>query len=144
MSTKFKLFTQYCEDVRQEADGRQSMMGIFPVTAAVGLEMGAKIPRIFVQAVVSMPAKEEVRSLRIVISWNGEPINEVSLPDEELQKVKDRQSDASSPATGEIVVTAYAAMFDIDAQEGGELRTDAEINDTVVKGRPLRFRVESP
>lgn len=142
MTVKCRLFTQYCEDVRQEADGRHSLMGVFPISLSVGLENNAKIPRIFVQAVVSMSAKEDINSLKIVVKWNGRTINEVLLPDEDLQRLKEKQLDSSTSDAGELIVTAYAAMFDLEVKEGGQLNTDAEVNGTIIKGRPLRFHIE--
>ena len=83
--TRF-LSTTFCDDVRQEVGGKQSLIGVYNGVMYVP-QFPVTLPKLWMLATYSTPYDEPPKSLKIRILKNTEPLADLDATPEYLQQL---------------------------------------------------------
>lgn len=135
-------YTQYCDDVRREIDGRPSLMGVFPSKAEVDVNSDNKLHRLCAYTVINLSASIELESIAVVSLWEGEEIQRVEIPTEAIDDFNATKQETDSEKL-RLNVATVIEIRDLDIGSGGKLQTQAIINGSVVDTHTLRLKPAS-
>lgn len=133
---EIQFFSQYCDDVRREADGRMSLMGVYPGQIMVANTAHFVVPKISVQAVLIVPMNTPFTSISVWVTWNGEKLRESALPQKMLARLVD-ESDTERQEDGRVVLSFVLELKDVDMSQSGVLRTFAQVAGRTIEGLSL-------
>lgn len=134
--------TQYCDDVRREADGRPSLMGIYPNSAVVDLDGHKRLPKICAYTVITLPLDGPLKSLSVVSYWNDEKLQGVDIPDEAIADFK-RKSNEKNSKQQQLSLATVIEIRDLDIKDGGILLTKVIVNNVPIESQTLRLKPRS-
>lgn len=132
-------FTQYCDDVRQEADGRQSLMGIYPANAIVDLDHKGRLPQVCAYTVIFLPLAEELSSIAVTTSWNDKELQRIDIPEEVVTEFNGKR-EANSNGKQQTLLSTVMQMRDLSLGDGGRLQTTVLVNGNIIETRSLRLK----
>lgn len=82
------LSTTFCDDVRQEVGGKQSLIGVYNGVMFVP-QFPATLPKLWLVAAYTTPRSKLPKRLKIRVLKNGEPLVEMDAKPEHLQQLAD-------------------------------------------------------
>lgn len=135
-------YTQYCDDVRREIDGRPSLMGVFPSMAEVDVNSDNKLHRLCAYTVISLSESIELESIAVISLWEGEEMQRVEIPTEAIDEFNFKKKESG----GEKIRLNLATVIeirDLDIGSGGKLQTRATVNGSIIDTRTLRLKPAS-
>lgn len=136
--SKPSSFTQYCDDVRREADGRPSLMGIYPNNAIVDLDGNNKLPKVCAYTVLSLPLREKLTSIAVASTWNNKEIGRVEIPDQVIEDFN-KKLEGDPNKNQQLTLATIIEIRDLEIGDGGTLKTQVLVNDDQVEVRSLRL-----
>jgi len=132
-------FTQYCDDVRQERDGRVSLMGVYPANAIIDRDSKDRLPKVCAYTVLSLPLVEKLTSIAVTTSWNGKEIERVDIPEGVMTEFNNKlESDPDKKQ--QLMLATVVQIRDLEIGDGGRLQTKVSVNDAVIETRSLRLK----
>jgi len=132
-------FTQYCDDVRREADGRVSLMGVYPNSAVVDLDGHSKLPKVCAYTVLTLPLEEPLESISVVSAWNNKEIERVEIPDNVIAEFNQKQEQEQNKRQ-RLTLATVIEIRDLEIGNGGALRTRVLVNKSQIEARTLRIQ----
>lgn len=129
----------YCDDVRQEVGGKQSLIGVynsdmilpsFPVT----------LPKLCTQILVRLPIDTAANNVEVKISNGENVLFEVPIPEGEVQ----RMSKAMLETDKEIVFLGIGIHFQfapLQFDQATKIKTVATVDGREIKGNSLVVRL---
>lgn len=134
-------FTQYCDDVRREADGRVSLMGVYPNSAVVDLDGHSKLPKVCAYTVLTLPLEEPLESISVVSAWNNKEIERVEIPDNVIAEFNQKQEQEQEQNKRQrLMLATVIEIRDLEIGDGGALRTRVLVNKSLIEARTLRIQ----
>lgn len=139
MKPQVQFFAQYCDDVRREADGRASLMGIYPGEIAIpeGVDV---ISRIAVQAVITATSLAAVDLTSISVSvqlGNNQSLRRLSLP---AKMIEDLHREHDGEKAERVIMSFVIELKDVTLSKNDSLRTFAHIGEETIEGPPLHIK----
>ncbi|NLC36044.1 MAG: hypothetical protein GX772_06305 [Alcaligenaceae bacterium] len=132
-------FTQYCDDVRREADGRPSLMGVYPAHAIVDLDGRDKLPKVCAYTVLSLPLVERLISIVVTTSWNDEEVGRVEIPENVVSGFNNKL-EAAPRGKNQLMLATAIQIRDLEIGDGGKLLTKVLVNDAIIESRLLKLK----
>lgn len=132
-------FTQYCDDVRREADGRVSLMGVYPNSAVVDLDGHSKLPKVCAYTVLTLPLEEPLESISVVSAWNNKEIERVEIPDNVIAEFNQKQEQEQNKRQ-RLTLATVIEIRDLEIGNGGAFRTRVLVNKSQIEARTLRIQ----
>ena len=83
--TRF-LSTTFCDDVRQEVGGKQSLIGVYNGVMFVP-QFPVTLPKLWILAIYSTPHDEPPKKLKVRVLKNTEPLADLDATPEYLQQL---------------------------------------------------------
>lgn len=136
---EIQFFSQYCDDVRREADGRVSLMGVYPGQIVVDDARHFVVPKISVQAVLIVPMNTPFTSISVWVAWREKKLRETVLPEGILAKLVG-ESDTEQQEDGRVVLSFVLELKDVDMSQSGVLRTFAQVAGRTIEGLSLSVK----
>lgn len=128
----------YADDVRQENNGKVFIVGMYMGGMHVS-ELPAHVPHLFVVATLHSPRGDEIRSLKLTLSYGGKELASVDAPAEAVAKFQQFDDPESTAVMIQIVINVAPFAFETE----GRLKAVATINGTeIVAGNPLKISVQ--
>ena len=131
-------FTQYCDDVRREADGRPSLMGIYPNRAVIELDGHKRLPKICAYTVITLPLDRQLGSISVVSFWNDKKLQGVDIPDEVITEFN-KESNNKNSKKQQLSLATVIEIRDLDINDGGILLTKVTVNNVQIESQALRL-----
>lgn len=135
----FASYTQYCDDIRKEADGRVSLMGVYPHSAMVDLDGRQGLPKICVYTTLSVMRGQPLETILVVSEWNNKEMQRVEIPADALEDMNLKLTDTAAKNPRIRIVTAME-IHDLEIGEGGWLQTKVLINGSQIEQTSLRLK----
>ncbi|UYO95006.1 hypothetical protein [Pollutimonas sp. M17] len=139
MKSTVQFFAQYCDDVRREADGRASLMGIYPGEIAIPEGVGT-VSRIAVQAVVMAASFTDLDLPSVAVSvqlGNNKSLRRLGLPS---KMIEDLSREHDGEKAERVIMSFVIELKDISLSNHDSLRTFAHIGEDTIEGPPLHIR----
>lgn len=133
-------FTQYCDDVRREADGRLSLMGVYPSSAIIELDGHEKLPKVCAYTVLTLPLAERLDSISVATYWNKVERERVEIPDEAIEEFNQKLEQGQGKQQ-QLMLATVIEIRDLEIGAGGILVTKVSVNESEVESRTLRIKV---
>lgn len=101
------LSTTFCDDVRQEVGGKQSLIGVYNGVMYVP-QFPVTLPKLWLVATYSTPCEEPPKSLKVRVLKNSEPLADLDATPEYLQQLANAREPVV-PMTDDIqrVITSH-------------------------------------
>lgn len=124
------VFCQYCDDVRQEAGEKISLMGVYRGGMTITGTAPHVIPKLVISANIATPVSEPFNNLRIEVIQGEEAIQNIELPSDDLKKGFSSPKEGSTmfavqmimvlqpfvvPASGKLFVRVHADGSSFDS-----------------------------
>lgn len=129
------LHCLYAEDVRLEASGQYSVIGVFP-GAAIDVSSADKVmPKVAVVATLSVPFSEFPvdAQVRFELLWKEQVIQQRVAPAPPMQEAREKDP------TGNAIAQFVNVVSPLQVGEGGVMQAVAYVNDLRIPGMPLRI-----
>ncbi len=139
MSASRIVISQFCDDIRQEAGNKYSLMGCYGNELFVK-KMPALLPKLCVQVRVITPIDNPISKLIIRAVMNDDIIAEMNVPLTEI--MPPIPSGIDDPVR--IELTAMMNFSPLTVSEPSKLCIEAEADNEVLRGGILLFREFQP
>lgn len=119
----------FCDDVRQEVNGKVSYMGVYH-NAMFCASFPAQLIKLCINISITTPISEPFKSLSFKGSYEGEPLFELPLTEEQIEEALAqavRQPDARFRAVQVMMVIAPMAL-----NKPGQLKIEVEADGETV------------
>jgi hypothetical protein len=130
------VFGMFCEDIREEKDGRLSLMGVLPDSAQLGGSFPLVLDRIIVVAWVRQPIRQLFGPMLLGLEIGGLSLRAMSLPAPARGKPQ--------PGSTRRVATAILRMGNLEVPAAGTLRAWLVIGGRRWRVAQLRCVPEEP
>lgn len=132
----------FCDDIRREADGRASLMGVFPGRIYLPDDEQHLIPKVCAQANVVIPANMELQRAYVTVELNGKEIKRMEMPNSLLTQIMEQQPGhgVDESEEGVAVLAFMIEMREVRLSAGDKLQAIAHVNDEKTEGLPVQIR----
>ena len=135
------LHVVFCDDVRQEAGNKLSLMGIYQASLSVP-SLPTKLPKLCAVLTATTPVSQPFKRLKYELTKNEQVVVSTEVPTEMLEhltaNVKE-QADADADPSGvwvtEVGVVMQLTPFEVN--EPFRLRSRIETESEVIRGQAL-------
>lgn len=110
------VYTTYCDDVRLEVNGKTSLIGVF-ADAIFLPSFPINVMKLCAVVNAVTPAEEPFKGFKITAVYNGNPIAEMEVPDEQLQEQLEK-----APTTPIKTIQAQMIFSPLVVDKPGELK----------------------
>jgi hypothetical protein len=101
------LSTTFCDDVRQEVGGKQSLIGVYNGVMFVP-QFPVTLPKLWLVATYSTPCEEPPKSLKLRVLKNSEPLADLDATPEYLQQLANsREPVVPMPDGAQRMITSH-------------------------------------
>lgn len=133
-------FILYCDDVRREADGRPSLMGIYPTQAIIDLDQHKKVPKICAYTMLTIPfGGSPLESISVVSHWSETEIERVEIPSDVIDEFNAKQEQETNKKQ-RLSIAMVADIRDLDIGHGGALKTEVLVNGSQIQTGLLHLK----
>ncbi len=139
MNTSRIVISQFCDDIRQEAGNKYSLMGCYGNELLVE-KLPVLLPKLCVQVRVITPVDKPFSKLIIRAVMNNEILAEMNVISGET--TTQIPSGIDDPVRMELSV--MMAFSPLPITEPSQLRIEAETENEILRGGTLLFRGSSP
>lgn len=141
MSSERFVFTQYCDDVRQEVGDKVSLMGCYGGDLIVSQPSGVVVlPKLCAQVRVVSPIERPFRFVIFRAMLNDEVLAELRAPESPDQELP---APPAVPDARTVAVNAILTFVPMVIGEGNaSLRVVVETEEGVIQGNALRLIVK--
>ncbi len=133
-----QIFCQYCEDIRKEADGKISLMGVLPGELHISARENATIGKICAFVNVVVHPKNLSSALTIQILWNDDILRESIVPDDLIKQLEASAPKEANQQIARAVINYMAQISNIKVGSGGRLRARVKAGDQYIEAVSLR------
>lgn len=129
----------YCDDVRQEVGGKQSLIGVYN-TDMILPSLPVTLPKLCAQILVRLPINTTANSVVVKISNGDNVLAEMPIPEGELQ----RMSGPMLESDKEIVFLGIGIHFQfspLQLEKADKIQTVAIIDGREIRGNSLVVRL---
>ena len=138
MSSPRFVHVHYCDDIRQEINGKLSLIGCYGPDLVVNQRLPVVLPKLCAMVFVVTPISTPFRALKVRILRDQELITEIEVPDENFAAM------AADVAEGMRLfqLSFQFAFAPFAIPEEGVLSVEAQTETELLVGNRLRLRVE--
>lgn len=136
------LFVEYADDVRQEVEGKTTIVGMYRGGMTVQGELPQQIPRLVSIANLMVPATLLVEKLEFHVVWNSRVLQKLVVPANLLQQAGDQIETGEDAKNFGFTFQAVAIMQPFEVKEPGKLQMVALLNGEKIPGNVLQVRSE--
>lgn len=131
------VFCQYCDDIRQEAGEKISLMGIYQGGMTITGTAPHVIPKLVISANISTPISAPFKDLRIEVILGEQTLQSIELPSDDLKK---GQSSAREDSTI-FAVQMIMVLQPFVVASGGKLFVRVHADGSTMDGNPLNIQI---
>jgi hypothetical protein len=134
------IFVTYCDDVRAEVGGKQSLMGVYNAQLLVA-SLPVTLPKLCANVILNIPNTVDIKSIVLRAYANDVQIGEEVVPEEALPGIREfSRRVAGDPEQWVAVnVTFVFSPFAIEGET--KIGIKAVVNGDITKGNALQIRV---
>lgn len=133
----------YCDDIRQEIGGKQSLMGIYNADLIVG-EFPTTLAKLCVQVTVRFPFGRSAENLTVKMLMDETELTKIDLPQGEIRRMMESAPTSEVSSEDRFVAAALAVQFSpLQLEKPSVLRARALVDGREVKANALRIRVST-
>lgn len=136
--TRF-VFCQYCDDVREEAGGKISLMGIYQGGMTIIGTAPHSIPKLVISANIASPINAPFNDLRIEVIHGEQTIQSIELPADGLKKGLGSLMEDSTMFAVQMIMVLQP--FVVPAS--GKLFIRVHSDGSTLDGNPLNIQIVS-
>lgn len=125
-------FTQYCDDIRREADGRPSLMGIYPHSAMVNLDGHKKLPKICVYTMLTLPHGHQLEKITVTSEWNDKEVERIEIPAAGIADINQKLANTTIK-NPKVRLATMMEIRNLEIGEGGWLQTKVVVNESPIE-----------
>lgn len=131
------VFCQYCDDVREEAGGKISLMGLYLGGLTITGTVPHIIPKLVISANIASPTSAPFKDLRIEVIHGEQIIQSIELPRDDLKKGLDAVNVDSTMFTVQMVM----ALQPFVVPATGKLFVRVHADGSTIDGNPLNIQI---
>lgn len=139
MSDDRHIFCLYADDIRQEINGKVSLIGIYQGGMNVGGAMPQILPRLVISSYVNTPVSRPFCDLSVDVLWNDEVLQNVTPPTESLQEMQGTALQDSEARTLSMQMVFVMQPFKVKGN--GKLRVRARMDGETLESNALKIQV---
>lgn len=130
----------FCEDVRQEADGKLSLMGVLQGGITLTQPSPQTIARLFIVSYINAPIERPIDRLRMSVTWAGKEVAGIEIDSGQLRSMKELAK-TSFPKNG-YIINLVIPVFGMVVEHSGDLRVIFQTESEELEGNVLRVSTD--
>lgn len=139
MSADRNIFCLFADDIRQEVNGKVSLIGMYQGGMHIVGPLPVALPKLVISAYINTPVNQPFQEVSVELMLNDQVLQNVTPP---LQSIRDLQD--STPQYSDSRMISMLMVFVLqpfNVTEEGRLYVKANLDGKVLEGNALRVRV---
>lgn len=142
MSAERNIFCLFSDDIRQEVNGKVSLIGMYQGGMNIGGKLPVVLPKLAICAYINTPVDQPFKEVSIDLMLNDQVLQNVSPPEQSVQDMQDSTPQYSDSRMISLLMVLVLQPFNLT--EEGRLFVRAKLDGKVLEGNALRIRVAPP
>lgn len=139
MSAERYIFCLFADDIRQEVNGKVSLIGMYQGGMNIVGPLPVALPKLVITAYINTPVDQPFQEVSVDLMLNDQVLQNVTPP---VQSIKDLQNSAPQYSDSRMISMLMVLVLQpFNVTEEGRLYVKASLDGKVLEGNALRVRV---